>query len=391
MKATKTKYPGIYQIGKNYYIDYYGNGKRHRKVVKGANLDQALEEKTSLRKKKKKGKYHIVERMMKTTFDQLFELYKREGDGKDYILQFESVYLKHFGGCKLSEISRSDLFDFRDKVKATPKHFGGGEVTSSAVNRVLAGLRRLFHFAVSKEYLEDSPFPKDPKSGLFYPEKKGLRLYFSEQEMEKIVEASPKWLKPIILANYYSGLRQGELLGLRWELIDLKEGIIYLPTTKTLKDPTGRGQKVVMQRELITLFESLPRKSAYVFCQSNGNPFKQWHVYKAFKKVLEAVGIDASKFSWKELRHTTATLMHLKGAELKSIKDQLRHTSSRTTESFYIGSDVTYQRKQNETLANDNFREFVKGLTGKNETVKKPVKKEVNLGVLQEVPPIASA
>ena len=103
------------------------------------------------------------------------------------------------------------------------------------------------------------------------------------------------------------------------------------------------------------------------------------------------MGIDAAKFSWKELRHTTATLMHLKGAELKSIKDQLRHTSSRTTESFYIGSDVAYQRKQNETLANENLREFVAGLTGKNETVKKPVKNEADFGTLQEVPPIASA
>jgi len=390
MKVLKTKYPGIYQIGKNYYIDFYANGKRHRKVA-GPRLNLALEEQTKLRKKNKRGKYHIIERMEKTTFEQLFELYKKEGEGKDYILQFEAVYMKHFGGHKLSSISRSDLFEFRDKVKATPKQFGGGEVTNSAVNRVLAGLRRLFHFAVSKEYLEESPFPKDPKSGLFYPEQKGLRLFFSEQEIVKIIETSPEWLKPVVLANYYTGLRQGELLGLRWEWIDFKEGIIYLPTTKTLKDPTGKGQKVVMQRELITLFESLPRKSAYVFCQSNGNPFKQWHVYKAFKRVLEAVGIDAKRYSWKELRHTTATLMHLKGAELKSIKDQLRHTTSRTTESFYIGSDVNYQREQAQKLSNDNLNELLAGLTGEKETVKKPVKKEVDLGALQEVPPIASA
>jgi len=43
--------------------------------------------------------------------------------------------------------------------------------------------------------------------------------------------------------------------------------------------------------------------------------------------------------------------MHLKGAEIKSIKDQLRHTSIKMTEGFYIGSDVNYQRQQNERLA----------------------------------------
>ena len=101
MKVLKTKYPGIYQIGKNYYIDFYANGKRHRKVA-GRRLNLALEEQTKLRKKNKRGKYHIIERMEKTTFEQLFELYKKEGEGKDYILQFEAVYMKHFGGHKLS-------------------------------------------------------------------------------------------------------------------------------------------------------------------------------------------------------------------------------------------------------------------------------------------------
>ena len=48
----------------------------------------------------------------------------------------------------------------------------------------------------------------------------------------------------------------------------------------------------------------------------------------------------------KELRHTTGSLMHLKGSPVLAIKDQLRHTTSRTTESFYIGSDLDYQRQQ---------------------------------------------
>jgi integrase len=123
-------------------------------------------------------------------------------------------------------------------------------VTDSNVNRALAGLRRLFNFAVSREYMEDSPFPKTSKSGLFYHDQKGLRNFFTEEQMEKIVEASPEWLKPMILTAYYTGLREGELLGLRWERVDLKSGVIYLPSTKTLKDPIGRGQKVSYLEEV---------------------------------------------------------------------------------------------------------------------------------------------
>jgi integrase len=387
MKVLKTKYPGIYQIGKNYYIDFYANGNRHRKVI-GPNLLMALEEKIKMKKKDKRGRYYIVERMEKTTFGQLFDLYKAEGDAKDYVLQFKDAYLEHFGSQKLSTITRSDLFAFRDKVKTTPKHFGGGEVTNSSVNRSLAGLRRLFHYAVSKEYLEESPFPKESKSGLFYPEKKGLRHFFTEEKMEKIVEVSPEWLRPLILVSYYTGLRQGELLGLKWEWIDLEDGVFYLPSTKTLKDPTGVGQKVVMQRELIDLFKDLPKKSEWVFFRPNGEPFDRDRVYKQFKKVLKVAGIDQRRYSWKELRHSTGSLMHKKGVPVLAIKDQLRHSDMRTTVDFYIGSDLDYQREQNEKLSNVHFKELLAGLKASSE---KTVKKEVDLDALQEVSPIASA
>src|SRR5512139_1071149 len=387
MKVLKTKYPGIYQIGTNYYVDFYGSGRRHRKVV-GPNLLLALEEKTRLKRKDKKGKYQIVERMERTTFRQLLELYKKEGEAKDYILQFEQVYLKHFGDRRLSTITRSDLFSFKDKVKATPKQYGGKDVTDATVNRALAGLRRLFNFAVFRQYLEENPFPKAPKSGLFYSEKKGLRLFFTEDQVEKILETSPSWLRPMVLASYYTGMREGELLGLRREWVDLKTGIIYLPSSKTLKDPTGRGQMIVMPKALIDLIKSLPKKFKYVFCQPNGEPYRQWHVYKAFKKVLKAVGIDSRRYSWKELRHSTASQMHLKGVEVTAIKDQLRHSSSKTTENFYIGSDVSYQREQIEKLSNERFRGFLTGSEGNSE---RTVKKEADFETLQEVLPIASA
>ena len=105
-----------------------------------------------------------------------------------------------------------------------------------------------------------------------------------------------------------------------------------------------------MQKELIDLFENLPKRSECVFCQANGEPYRQWHIYKPFKQILKALGIDTKQYSWKELRHTTASLMHRKGVPALVIKDQLRHTNVKTTVDFYIGSDVDYQREMIEKL-----------------------------------------
>ena len=90
--------------------------------------------------------------------------------------------------------------------------------------------------------MEEIPFPKSSKSGLFYPEQKGLRNFFAEEEMERIIEASPEWLEPMVITAYLTGMREGELLNLRWEWVDLHTGIIYLPFSKTLKDATGKGK-----------------------------------------------------------------------------------------------------------------------------------------------------
>ncbi len=292
MKREKTKHKGVYRVGDTYYITYYVGPKKYEKAV-GSKLSVALKEKMEREQRIKRGNYEVLERQEKTSFKQLVDLYEKEGDGKKYILQFVSSYLNHFGEKKLSQITRRDLFKFRDALKATPKRRGGEEVTDSNVNRALAGLRRLFNFAITREYIEESPFPKTSKSGLFYPDKKGLRNFFTETQMEKILEASPEWLRPMILTAYYTGMREGELLGLRWEWVDLKDGVIYLPSTKTSKDLTGRGQQVVMQKELIDLFESLPKRSEWVFYQPNGEPFRQWHIHKPFKKERFTTQIPA--------------------------------------------------------------------------------------------------
>lgn len=363
----KTKHKGIYKRGRVYYV-IYDTGEtrssrnseqypvRREKKIKGT-LQDALKFKVEMEEKVSKGKYSVIERMEKMTFKDLMDLYKEKGDNKSYILRFEKQYLDFFGNRKLDSISRSDLFDFRDKCKSTPKQNGGGEIANSNVNRAMAGLRRILNFAIARECLEENPFPKDPKSGLLYPEKRGKKKFFKEPILQKILDevAKPVWpryMEQAILIGYYTGMRDGdsELFSLQWSWIDFESGIIRLPKTKTLDDPNSRGQEIVMQRELIEYLKSIPRKSEYVISMEDGSRVRHWHFYKRFKKILKAIGVDPKDYAPKEIRHTTGTLMYLKGAPVKAIADQLRHEDQKTTMDFYIGTDRDYQRSQNELL-----------------------------------------
>jgi integrase len=353
MRRIKTRFRGIYKVGNKYYITYRISGKKYEKMIEGK-LTDALKEKMERTARGKRGKYQVIERQEKTTFRELFKIYETEGEKKAYILQLKKTYEDFFGDLRLSQITRGDLFKFKEKIKTTPKLRGRGEIKDSHVNRILAGLRRLFNFAVHRELLEESmnPFPKTPKSGLFYPEKRGRRNFFTENQILAIYKEAPEWMKTLIAISYYTGMRMGEVRKLRWEYINMEAGIVQLPESKTLKDPSGVGQRIVMQKELIDLLKNLPHRSDdWVFLRPDGLPYQHWDIHKRFKALLKTLGIDADKFSWKDIRHTTGTLLHLKGADPLAIKDQLRHTSIQTTEDFYIGSDIEYQRSQIQRLS----------------------------------------
>jgi integrase len=60
---------------------------------------------------------------------------------------------------------------------------------------------------------------------------------------------------------------------------------------------------------------------------------------------------DPKQFSWKELRHTTGSLMHLKGSPVLAIKDQLRHSNIQVTTGFYVGCNPDFQKAEIEKLA----------------------------------------
>jgi integrase len=124
--------------------------------------------------------------------------------------------------------------------------------------------------------------------------------------------------------------------------------ITYYVGSKKCEKAVGPRLSMALQEKMER--ENKGRRGNYeVIERQEKTSFKQWHIYKPFKEILN-LGIDTMQYSWKELRHTTASLMHRKGVPALVIKDQLRHTNVKTTVDFYIGSDVSYQREMIEKL-----------------------------------------
>jgi integrase len=151
-----------------------------------------------------------------------------------------------------------------------------------------------------------------------------------------------------------TGMRQGELLGLRWDDIDLEAGTLYILRTlsKTKngivfnQPKTAKGRRAVALTHLATralekhkVRQDEEKKSweedhGLVFPNIYGEPRSQREpMIKALKKALEKAGLPLIRFH--DLRHTAATLMLSKSVHPKIVSEMLGHGDVAFTLSVY--------------------------------------------------------
>lgn len=170
-------------------------------------------------------------------------------------------------------------------------------------------------------------------------------------------EDDPLW--PFVWLALDTGLRRGELLGLRWEDVDLTSGIVAVrrqvvrgpvgqpPQIKALKgNKTGRA--VVLTSTCRAAFAALhdqrhPAPSQFIVWDGVTNR-TQW----LWMTLRARYGLDAVRIH--DLRHTHATLLHAAGVDLRSVSDQLGHSSVGVTSAVYVQTGLAAARLRAETL-----------------------------------------
>lgn len=158
------------------------------------------------------------------------------------------------------------------------------------------------------------------------------------QVAQKIIDRAAPHLKPIIYTALYTGMREGNILTLKWENIDFKANTI----TIKVKDRTtqgGRIHTIPMIPQLAQILHNLPKVSDFVFTYK-GQPIKSimtaWrNIFykrdgrKAFSKQLKDTSLPYINFH--ALRHTAATWILRKTNNLRITKEILGHANINTT------------------------------------------------------------
>ena len=158
-----------------------------------------------------------------------------------------------------------------------------------------------------------------------------------------------------------TGLRRGELLGLKWEDIDLERGTIQVRRQiaridgEVVEAPLktkNSYRSVSIGHDAVEILKEQRRKtnSEYVFPSSTGGPISPDSVLHMLHRVLERAGLPRIRFH--DMRHTFATVALQNGVDIKTVSGMLGHYSAGFTLDTYAHVTTQAQRQAADTMAN---------------------------------------
>jgi len=145
------------------------------------------------------------------------------------------------------------------------------------------------------------------------------------------VTASDKEYGPVVALTLLTGMRIGEVTGLRWEDIDFRRNTISVRRSVQhingygllIKEPkTGHGRTVAVSDQAIAVLDSIDRHYEYVF-SLDGNPLNGNAVRRHFRDLLTLAHLPMVRFH--DLRHTHATLLLAQDVHPKVVSERLGH------------------------------------------------------------------
>lgn len=255
------------------------------------------------------------------------------------------------GGTKLRDLTPTRVSKFQGDMLAGKIGKPGGEpepVSGATTKKVLVTLSAILTHAVNLGVTPSSPCAAVPKPKASRPVVSALT---PDQAGKLLAAVEGDRLAALYALAIDSGLRQGELFALRWDDFDPAAGTLRV--TKSLAELNGRlwvkDVKTANARRLVTLGFALPSLATHrermategrdvatglIFCDTEGGPLRKSNFdRRSFQPAVERAGITGVTFHG--LRHSSASLLLLAGADTKVVSSRLGHGSAGFTMNTY--------------------------------------------------------
>jgi len=313
-------------------VDITHDSKRYRKVSPDNTKEGAKAYEALLRRKLATGeeiskREEVIAEIPKLSefTEQWFNIYVKNNNkvseikGKYYI--FNKHILPFFGDKKLDKIGPLSIGEYINAVSKKG-------LSNKTINNHLTALRTCLNTAKDWGILGDAPKIKQLKTP------PSSFVFLSLVESEALLESATGFWKLMILTALKTGLRLGELRGLKWEDIDFTRRVLTVKRSIYKKDEVGppksnKYRVIPLSNGLYYALLSERKERGFVFQYKLGLNIRNDICRNELFRICDRAGIK--RISWHPLRHTFASRLIQRGVNPVVVKSLLGHSDIRTT------------------------------------------------------------
>ena len=226
----------------------------------------------------------------------------------------------HYGSTKVMQLGVMTLREARDKLR--PGH------AAYTVNKYLSSLRSCLSWGRSAG-LTDVRWP----DRLMLPQPRGRVRYLSDSELSALLTAaaaeSPT-LHAAVMVSVACGLRQGELLRVKWADVDFERQSLRVLLTKN--DESRAVHLPVPAADALKVLKRAAVLGTHIISDARGKPLDKHKLNFRWLRVRKAAGLK--DFRWHDLRHSCASYLAQNGASLLELGTVLGHRSLVMTQRY---------------------------------------------------------
>lgn len=350
------------------YIHHYEEGKARYRYLYGTTYTEVKAKRQAELALPEQERIPLVKQ--KTTFGVLAKLWMadikvsvKESTYTRYNRIVEKYLFPQLKDQLLSKLDQRYLNDLTEKL-LNEGGIGHTALSPKSVSDILCVLKAIL------KYGKENQYPCPNLAGIKHPQKmpKAIRIFTDEnrRQMEALLLNSDDTTSLGILFTLFTGVRIGELCGLRWEDIDFDQDVVTIgrtveriadldPATPTktkiiISEPkTGSSLRVIPLPAFLKeyLFKRKQNGDCYLLTGTS-KPTEPHQYYVRYQNYLKQIHME--KYTFHALRHTFATRCVEMGFDTKSLSEIMGHASIATTLSIYVHPTLQQKKAQMERL-----------------------------------------
>ena len=365
-KRTDGRWEGRYTAGRN-----PATGKAIYKNVLGKTQAEVKEKLKKVIEETKeldiaKAESYTVGRWMDVWYEYYAKIKVRVSSHKTYEGYIKNHIKPNIGTIPLTKLTTLDLQMMYqklltggrvDRLESQNQPKGLSAKTVRNLNQIISSAMKLA--------MEQKLIAHNPADGCALPrvEHREMKTLPAEQLAAFLNEAKKTGTYEMYYLDLATGMRRGELLGLKWEDIDFDHGAIHI--CRQIARLNGTVQEAPLKTknsyrnisigaDAVQLLKQKKEqdngKSVYVFPSPSGGPLAPDSVLHMLHRVLKRAGLPKIRFH--DLRHTFATLALQNGVDIKTVSGMLGHFSAGFTLDTYAHVTTAAQREAAKTIGN---------------------------------------